>query len=100
MLGTIVVGVEATVKQLPAARWTEYLVSLAPNHEGPMASVFVAGMRPGDQRPVRARRPRWIPVYAPEDESEMSEGRRHRSSPGSAFVIAASRRSGWIPSSG
>ena len=100
MLGTIVVGVEATVKQLPAARWTEYLVSLAPNHEGPMASVFVASMRPGDQRPVRARRLRAISFDPHEDELKLSVGGRDWSAPELRYVIAAPRRIGVQQSSG
>ena len=99
MLGTIVVGVEATVKQLPAARWTEYLVSLAPNHEGPMASVFVEGMRTGDQ-PVRARRLRTISFDPHEDELNLSVGGRDGSAPELRYAIAAPRRIGVQQSSG
>ena len=65
-----------------------------------MASVFVAGMRPGDQRPVRARRLRAISFDPYEDELKLSVGGRDWSAPELRYVIAAPRRIGVQQSSG
>jgi Family of unknown function (DUF5335) len=100
MLGTMAVGVEATAKQLPAARWAEYMASIAPNQEGPMASVFVADMRRGDQRPGCARMLRAISFDPHEDELKLSVGGRDCSAPELRYVIAGPRRIGVQQSSG
>ena len=57
-------------------------------------------MRPGDQRPVRARRLRAISFDPHEDELKLSVGGRDWSAPELRYVIAAPRRIGVQQSSG
>ena len=59
-----------------------------------MASVFVADMRHGDERPGRARMLRAISFDPHEDELKLSVGGHDWSAPELRYVIAAPRRIG------